>query len=398
VPLPDKPSIAVLPFTNIGGDPEQDYFADGVVEDIITALSRFPSLFVIARNSSFTYKGRVVDIRQICRELGVRYVLEGSVRKTGNRVRITGQLVEAEAGTHIWADRYERELGDIFALQDEMTANIVGALVPNVERAEMQRACSRPPKSHDAYDLYLRAMAELYLWTREGTDKALQLLEKALALDPNFVAAVILAENCWGRRFVQESPPEEVLRESARLARLAVQLDPENAEALAVLAYRTPAINHDYQEAISLAEQAVAINPNSAFAWGQSGWALVLAGRPEQAILHFQRTLRLNPRDPRARNYLNGMALALIQLERDTEAVVIARKAVQHRPNGAGPWRALTASLALAGQFDEARAAFRRGLELDPTCSLQSLYLRFGHSEKARARYFEGLRKAGMPE
>jgi len=398
LPLPDRPSIAVLPFTNMGGDPEQDYFADGIVEDIITALSRFPSLFVIARHSSFTYKGRAVDIRQVGRELGVRYVLEGSVRKVGSRVRITGQLVEAEAANHVWADRYERELGDIFALQDEMTTNIVGALVPSVERAEMQRACRSPPRSLDAYDLYLRAMAALYAWTREGTDEALQLLDQALALDPTFVAAMLLAENCWGRRFVQGwSPPEQAISESARLARLAVQVDPENAEALAVLAHRTPAINQDYEEAISLAERAVAINPNSAFAWGQSGWGLVYAGRPEQSLLHFQRAMRLNPRDPRARNYLNGMALALIHLERDAEALATARKAVQHRPNGAGPWRVLTASLALTGQLDEARVALRRVLELDPTCSLQNI-IRYGLSENARARYFEGLRRAGMPE
>jgi TolB-like protein/pimeloyl-ACP methyl ester carboxylesterase/tetratricopeptide (TPR) repeat protein len=399
LPLPDRPSIAVLPFTNMSGEPEEDYFADGIVEDIITALSRFPSVFVIARHSSFTYKGRAVDIRQVGRELGVRYVLEGSVRKAGGRVRVTGQLVEAEAANHVWADRYECEFGDIFALQDEMTANMVGALVPSLERAEMQRARSRPPQSLDAYDLYLRAMAAFHTWTKQGTDEALRLLDQALTLDPNFVSAVLLAENCWARRHMQGwAPQEEALRQSARLARLAVETDPENAEALAVLAHRTPAINQDYEEAIALAERAVAMNPNSTFVWGQSGWGLVYAARPEQALLHFQRALRLNPRDVRALNYLylNGMALALIQLERDAEAVATARKAVRQRPNGAGPLRALAAGLALAGQLDEARVTLGRVLKLDPTCSLESI-LRYGYSEMARARYFEGLRRAGMP-
>src|SRR5262245_36832217 len=233
--LTDGPSLAVLPFQNLSVDREQEYFADGIVEEIITALCRFPSLFVVARNSSFAYKGRLVDIRQVGRELGVRYVLGGSVRKAGNRVRIIGQLVHAETGNHVWADRYERELGDIFALQDEMAANIVGALVPSVERAEMQRACKKLPKDPDSYALYLRAMAALHPWTREGTDAALQLLEQALALDPNSVDAMLLAESCWGRRFVQGwSPPAEAIQESARLARRAVQIEPENAEAIVV--------------------------------------------------------------------------------------------------------------------------------------------------------------------
>ena len=214
MPLPDKPSIAVLPFTNMSGDAEQEYFADGIVEDITTALSRFPSLFVIARNSSFTYKGRAVDMRQVGHELGVRYILEGSVRKVGRRVRITGQLVQAEAGTHVWAERYDRDFGDIFALQDEMTASIVGALVPSLQRAEMERARTKPPESLDAYELYLRAMAALNTWTKGGNDQALQFLEQALAIDPNFVAAVILAENCWERRYVQGwSPVAEALAE-----------------------------------------------------------------------------------------------------------------------------------------------------------------------------------------
>ena len=197
LPLPEKPSIAVLPFSNISGDSEQDYFADGIVEDIITSLARFPSLFVISRNSSFTYKGHAVDIKQVGRELGVRYVLEGSIRKSGNRVRITGQLVHAENGMHVWAERYDGDLNDIFALQDEMTASVVGAVVPSLQHAEIERARGKPPNSLDAYDLYLRALPAFYACTRESNRHALELLEQALALDPNFIAAVLLAENCW---------------------------------------------------------------------------------------------------------------------------------------------------------------------------------------------------------
>jgi TolB-like protein/Tfp pilus assembly protein PilF len=399
LPLPNKPSIAVLPFTNMSGELEQDYFADGIVEEIITALARFPALFVIARNSTFTYKGREVDIKQVGRDLGVRYVLEGSVRKDRNRVRVTGQLVQSDTGAHVWAQRYEGGLDDIFALQDEMTASIVGALVPSLQRAEIDRARSMPPGNLDAYVLYLRALAAFYTWTRVGNDQALQLLEQAMTLDPNYAAAAILAENCWVNRFTQGwSPVPEAITQSTRYARLAVQLDPDNADALAILARRTSAINQDYEEAMSLAERAVAINPNSAYAWRNGGFAFAFSGQAERALTYFERALRLNPRDPRAHDTWIGMALALIQLERDAEAIAAARKAIQHHPTFAGAWRMLAASLALAGRRDEASAALRRVLELDPTCSLATMYLRFGHSERARARFYDGLRKAGMPE
>lgn len=234
LPLPDRPSIAVLPFTNMSGDPEQDYLADGIVEDVTTALSRFRSLFVIARNSAFTYKGRAVDIKQVGRELGVRYVVEGSVRKSGDKVRITGQLIQAETGVHVWADRYHGDLGDIFALQDEMTASIVGALVPNIQKAEIERARSKPPESLDAYDLYLRGLGAFFVWTPEGTDRAQQFFEKTLSLDPDFIPAIIMMENCWGFRLVHGWPFLEAIAHSVRYARLAVKIDPENAEALAI--------------------------------------------------------------------------------------------------------------------------------------------------------------------
>jgi TolB-like protein/tetratricopeptide (TPR) repeat protein len=402
LPLPDKPSIAVLPFTNMSVEPEEDYFADGIAEDIITALARFPSLFVIARNSTFTYKGRAVDVRRVGRELGVRYVLEGSVRRFANRVRITSQLVQAETGVHIWADRYEDALDDIFALQDEMTTSIVGALLPGLERAEIERVRLKPPDSLNAYDCYLRAMAAYYTWTNEGSAQALRFLDQAFKHDPHFVPAVILAENCWSLRYTRGwSPAAKALAESERLARLAVKLDPENAEALAILARRMASINHDYEEAVSVAQRAVESNPNSSFAWRHSGWAYAFAGRPQEALAHFERALRLSPREALIHDVaspLNGMALALIQLERDAEAVGMARKSIQQNPESAGAWRMLAAALALTGQLEQARAAFERVRVLDPECTIQSLYLRFGHSESARARFYEGLRKAGMPE
>jgi TolB-like protein len=397
--LPDKPSIAVLSFSNMSGDPGQDYFTDGIVEDIVTALARFPSLFVIARNSSFTYKGRAVDIKQVGRELGVRYVLEGSVRKAGNRVRITAQLIQVETGAHVWAEQYDRDLEDIFALQDEMTASIVGALVPGLQRAEIERARGKPPENLDAYDLYLRALPRFYSMTHEGNDQALELLKRTLALDPNFVSALILAENCWALRFGHGwSPVEEALAESMRYARLAVQLDPDNAEALAALARRTALIQRKFEESMSLAERAVAANPNCAYAWQYGGWAFIHSGVPETALAYFERALRLSPRDPRANDSWNGMALALIQLRRDHEAVGAARKAVQHNSNSAPAWRALASALALAGYLDEAKSAVQRVLELDPTCSLTSMNIRFGYTEKGRKRFYRGLLQAGMPE
>ncbi len=396
--LPDKPSIAVLPFTNMSDDRDQEYFADGISEDIITALARFPSLFVIARNSSFTYKARTLDVKQIGRELGVRYVLEGSVRKAGKHVRITGQLVQADNGMHVWAERYDGDLSDIFALQDEMTASVVGAVVPSLQNAEIERARRKPAGSLDAYDLQLRALPKFYDQDRESNRQALQLVEQALTLDPKLLAAVLLAENCWSLNAAQGWLPAEVAHpEAMRYARRAVQIDKDDAEAVATLARRIAAIERDYQEATSLAERAASLNPNSAIAWRQGGYALVYCGRPEPALQYLQRALRLSPRDPRAEDCWAGITLALMQLARDEEAVATGRKAVQGNPNSASAWRAFAAALALAGQQDAARIAMQRMLAIDPTCTLQSMAARFGYTEEARARYFDGMRQAGLP-
>jgi TolB-like protein len=397
--IPDKPSIAVLPFANMSGDPEQEYFADGIAEDIITALARFPSLFVIARNSSFTYKGRSVEVKMIGRELGVRYVLEGSVRRVGNRVRITGQLVQAETGMHVWAERYDGDLSDIFALQDEMTTSVVGAVVPSLQTAEIERARRKPPGSLDVYDLYLRALPAFYTQTHEGNRQALRFIAQALALDANFVSAVILAENCWSLQAAQGwQPSREAHPEVMKYARRAVQIDKDNAEALATLARRVCGVERDYDEAISLTDRAVALNPNSAVAWRQTGYALVYCGHPERALEHLRRAIRLSPRDPRSEDGWTGITLALMQLERDKEAVAAGRTAVQGNPNSASAWRAFAAALALSGQLTEARAALQRLLVVDPACTLTTMAVRYGYTDKAKARYFEGMRKAGLPE
>ncbi len=399
LPLPDKPSIAVLAFTNMSGDPAQEYFADGITEDIITALARFPSLFVIARNSSFTYKARSVAVKQIGRELGVRYILEGSVRKVGSRVRITGQLVQAENGIHVWAERYDGDLNDIFALQDEMTASVVGAVVPSLQRAEIERARGKPSNSLDAYDLYLRALPAFYACTKENNEEALRLLEKALALDPDFVAALLLAENCWSLKANQGwAPAPETRSEVMRYARRAVQIDKDNADALATLARRTAGIERNYEEANSLAERAIALNPNSAVAWRQGGFSLIYAGRPEAALEYLERAVRLSPRDARSEDSWAGITLALIQLERDNEAVAAGRRATQGNPNSATAWRVLAAALALTGQLDEARNAMRRLLAIDPSCTLAIMTVRQGYADKAKVRYFDGMRKAGLAE
>ena len=288
--LPDKPSIAVLAFQNLSGDPEQEYFADGVVEDIITALSRIRWLFVIARNSSFTYKGRAVDVKQVSRELGVRYVLEGSVRKAANRVRITGQLIDAAAGTHLWAERFEGSLDDIFELQDQVAASVVGAIAPQLERAEIERAKRKPTENLGAYDYYLRGMADLQRGTREAIDEALLLFEKAIELDPDFASAYGTAAWChfWRKVNGWMIDPKREAAEGARLARRAVELGRDDAVALARGGHALAHFTGDLDGGIALHDRAVMLNPNLAAAWFLGGFLRVWHGEPDGAIEHFR--------------------------------------------------------------------------------------------------------------
>ncbi|MGC2319282.1 MAG: adenylate/guanylate cyclase domain-containing protein, partial [Bradyrhizobium sp.] len=299
LPLPDKPSIAVLPFQNMSGDPEQEYFADGMVEDIITALSRFKSLFVIARNSSFTYKGRAVDIKQVGRELGVRYVLEGSVRKGGNRMRITAQLIDATSGAHVWADRYDRDPSDIFAVQDEMTASVAGIIEPALADAEQQRVLRKPPDSLDAWEAYQRGLWHFNRYSPEENKTALNFFSQAIALDPNFAPghygyALALQWEIW---HFSTRPFSEVQGPARTEAQIAVSLDDKDAMAHAILAHMMM-WNSEWEAAIAEARTAIALNPNSAFVISMLGCVLGYGGYREESLTRLQQAMRASPHDP----------------------------------------------------------------------------------------------------
>jgi adenylate cyclase len=285
LPLPDKPSIAVLPFTNLSGDPEQEYFVDGTVEEIITALSRLPWLFVIARNSSFAYKGRSVDVKQVGRELGVRYILEGSVRKAGGRVRIAAQLIEAETSAHLWADRFDGSLDDIFELQDLVASSVVGAIEPKLYLSEIKRAIRKPTEILGAYDLYLRAQARFHRWTVKASREAIDLLRQALALDPAYAPAAGLFACC--RIFQQANSAisvEEELAEGVRFARRALEAGREDPEALKTGGWGIFVLAGERAAGLRAIERALALNPNSAHAWSICGWAQAFCNRPAPAI------------------------------------------------------------------------------------------------------------------
>ena len=302
---PTSPSIAVLPFQNMSGDPEQEYFADGIVEDIITGLSRFRWLFVIARNSSFTYKGRAVDVKQVGRELGVRYLLEGSVRKSINRVRIAGQLIDVSSGTHLWADRFEGAIEDVFELQDQVTASVVGAIAPRLQQAEIERARRKPTEILDAYDLVLRGLANVYKRTREGNDEALSLFYQAIERDPDYAWAYALAARCFSRRkaFGWVFDQEQEVAEARRLALRAVQFGKDDATALFSAGYVLAYVARELDDGAAFLDRALSLNPNLAMAWSASGWVKVYLGEPDRALERFAHAMRLSPVDP----FLFGM-------------------------------------------------------------------------------------------
>src|SRR5215470_13501910 len=290
-PLPDKPSIAVLPFENMSGDPEQEYFADGMVEEITTALSRFKWLFVIARNSSFTFKGKAVDVKEVGRRLGVRYILEGSVRKASGKVRITGQLIDAATGAHIWADRFERDLTDVFALQDEMSVAVVSAIQPKLLQTEIALATRRPLENLTAYDLYLRALQKSSLRTREGFAESIRLAHRALDLDPRSISAAVAAANGHFNNDALglSTDPQFDRSEAIRLSRLALSLDENDERALSIAGFVTAWLIGDHETAIDFVDRAVATNPNSPVAWNIRGWVYQVAGQYEEAIGSFER-------------------------------------------------------------------------------------------------------------
>jgi TolB-like protein/Flp pilus assembly protein TadD len=396
--LPDKPSIAVLPFQNMSGDPEQEYFADGIVEDIITALSRFKSLFVIARNSSFTFKGRAVDIKEVGRRLGVRYVLEGSVRKASGKVRIAGQLIEAVTGAHLWADRFERDLTDVFALQDEVTIAVVSAIEPKMLQAEIAMATRRRPENLTAYDHFLRALPQYYLATREGFAEAIRLAHRALELDPRFGSAAALAGDCHANNVIlgYANDPQFDRKEAVRLARLALSIDDGDPDTLSRAAVISAFIVGDSEAEIEMADRAVALNPNSWRTWNNRGYVYRVAGLPEEAIRSFERAVRMSPVDPLLYMTFLGIGVALIELGRFDEAIVVLKKALRQNPSYMPACRCLASAFAHLGRDAEAHDAAARALEIDPAFTISAFIAR-GAGKNVKL-LIEGLRKAGLPE
>jgi adenylate cyclase len=396
--MPDKPSIAVLPFQNMSGDPEQEYFADGMVEEITTALSRFKWLFVIARNSSFTFKGKAVDVKEVGRRLGVRYVLEGSVRKAAGKVRITGQLIDAVAGAHIWADRFERDLTDVFALQDEVTVAVVSVIQPKLLQTEIGMATRRRPENFTAYDCFLRAMQQYYLTTREGLAEAIRLAHRALELDPQFGLVAAVASICHlnSVSLGYSTDPQFERKEAVRLLRLALSVDDSDPETLALAAAVSAFLVGDCESEIEMADRAVALNPNSFNTWHYRGWVYKIAGLPEEAVRSFERAMRMSPVDPLLHRSLNGMGMALVELRRFDEAIVAGKKALRQSPSYPPAYRCLASALTHLGRDAEAHEAAAGLLEVDPSFTISGWIARGGQSNAKLL--IEGLRKVGLPE
>jgi adenylate cyclase len=390
----------VLPFQNMSGDAEQEYFADGVVEEIITALSRFHQLFVIARNSSFTYKGRAVDVKQVGRELGVRYVLEGSVRKAGNRLRITGQLIDAGTGNHLWADRFDGALDDIFDLQDKITMNVIGAIEPKLRQAEIERARNKRPENLGAYDCVMRAMPAFWSADAEARKDALRLLERAIAIDPRYALAKALAAWCHAQNVAYHGTPAslEERSEAIRLAEEAARLDSEDPMVLTALgaAY---SIARRTAQALPLLEKALLLNPNSAWTWQRSGWLKLYLGQYDPAIEHFDRSIRISPLDVLNFNAFFGIGCSHFGESRYEEAVVWLRKAISARPSAVFIYRVLASALAHLDRLDEAQQAVDTFRSSYPDVTISKIVEALPMNPPDYVnRFCEGIRKAGLPE
>lgn len=399
--LPEKPSIAVLPFVNLSGDPEQDYFADGMVEDIITDLSHIRWLFVIARNSSFTYRGRSGDVKQIGRDLGVRYVLEGSVRRAANRLRITGQLVDATTGGHLWAERYEGGLDDVFELQDRITQNVVGAIAHELERAEIERAKRKPTDSLDAYDHFLRGMASFHAGARETVDQALESFRKAFSLDPEYASAYGMAAWClfWRRLNGWSADVAAESAEGARLARVAVDLGKTDAVALTRGGHALAHFTGDMDAGIDFLDKALVLNPNLAAAWFLGAYLRTWRGDPDEAVRRFEHAMRLSPLDSETFRMQTGVAFAHLFAGRFDAARAWAEKARYDMPRFNLALAASAASCAYAGRMDEARRAIDDLRAVDPGLTRSTLgsWLPFLRPTDL-ALLAEGLGRAGLPE
>jgi TolB-like protein len=398
--LPDRPSIVVLPFKNMSGDPEQDYFADGVVEEIITALSRFSGLFVIARNSSFTLKGRAVDVKDVGRTLGVRYVLEGSVRKTPQRVRITGQLVDSVTGAHLWADRFDGALDDVLDLQDHLTASVVNAIAPKLEQAEIDRAKRKPTDSLDAYDHFLRGMEKAYLDTQDAVAEALRLFSKSIELDVNYAAACAMAAYCYvlrkASRWMSDQKWEVV--EGARLAWQAMQGGKDDALALSRAGHALAYLVREFDAAAFCIDRALVLNPNLASAWFASAWLRVRIGEPDVAIKHFSQFKRMSPLDPLMPVANSGSSFAYLFSGRYDDALSEAEQALQESPNLHLALRASVAANVLAGRTDRAQTLMARLRHVDPVLRMSNLEDVVTFRPEDLGKFAEALRIAGLPE
>jgi TolB-like protein/class 3 adenylate cyclase len=403
LPLPDKPSIAALPFQNMSGDPEQEYFADGIVEEITTAIARLPWLFVIARNSSFTYKGKAVDVKQVARELGVRYVLEGSVRKGGNRIRITGQLIDTASGAHIWADRFDGALDDIFELQDHVASGVVGAIEPRLQRAEIERASRKPTRDLDAYDLYLRALSQMHRMTPETLTEAISLSKMALQLDPSYAAAAGLVAWCRAiqrtQGWVLPTGPED--EDGIRHAKLAIEFGTNDPDALWMAAYLLSMVG-DQTTALSALDRALVLNPNSAHAWGIKAICQSFRGAAHAAaaVEAGNRAIRLSPLDPLGYQFKFSVGLAYLGARQYQDAEVWIDDALREQPRLHASFRVKVSLCGLLGRNEDARRWLGRLLELQPGLTIAgwAAHAATFLAPETKELMIEGLRLAGLPE
>lgn len=396
--LPDRPSIALLPFQNMSADPEQEYFADGIVEDIITGLSRIRWLFVIARNSSFIYKGKPTDIRQVGRELGVRYVLEGGLRKTGNRVRISAQLIEAETGAHLWADRYDRLLNDIFAVQDEITLSVIGAVEPSLRKAEIERVKRKRPNSLDAYDLVLRALPYLYSAMPAGVGTAMLLLQKAIEIEPGYARAHADLAWCFHHRFSRGALRDEDRVAAIHHAHEAVAGGGDDPTTLAIAAFVISLDEHDNATALGLFDRALALSESNIFALGCSSVTLAWMGKSDLAIERAQRAVRLSPYDPLNVRPYCGLAIAFFHAKRYREAEEAARRASEFNPGFSVPYALRAAALIRLGRPNEARAAAQQVLALQPTFTIHGFATTTALEPEVFAPFAAAWRNADLPQ
>ena len=402
LPLPDKPSLAILPFQNMTGDAEQEYFVDGMVEEITTAIARLPWLFVIARNSAFTYKGKPADVKQVAQELGVRYVLEGSVRKAGNRVRITGQLIDTATGAHIWADRFDGALDDIFELQDQVASSVAGAIEPKLRQSEIERASRKPTASLTAYDFYLRALAQSYRYTDEGVAEAVVLARRALTIDPSYAPAAALVGWChWHQRYQGwGAVSDEEVTAGVRLARQALEAGRDDPDTVSRAAVTLLALAGETPMAEAALDRVLRLNPNAAIAWMARGWIHAFRSQPEAAIDAFDRALRLSPFDPLGYNVTGGLAVAHLGARRFEEAIEWADRALHDQPRFTVAVRAKVVANAHLGRIDEARIELGRMLALYPglTIATWRAFATTAFAPELVELYVTGLRLAGLPE